>query len=151
MSLEKQVNDQLKTAMLAKDEKSLRALRAIKAAILLAKTSEGGSGEIKPEEELKMLQKLVKQRKDSEEIFRSQNRADLAEKEAEEIAVIEKFLPAQMDAGELRNAIMKIIADTGAASPADIGRVMGVATKQLAGKADGKTISAMAKELLTPQ
>jgi uncharacterized protein YqeY len=151
MSLEKQVNDQLKTAMLAKDEKSLRALRAIKAAILLAKTSEGGSGEIKPEEELKMLQKLVKQRKDSEEIFRSQNRADLADKEAEEIAVIEKFLPAQMDAGELRNAIMKIIADTGAASPADIGRVMGVATKQLAGKADGKTISAMAKELLTPQ
>jgi uncharacterized protein YqeY len=151
MSLEKQVNDQLKTAMLAKDEKSLRSLRAIKAAILLAKTSEGGSGEIKPEEELKMLQKLVKQRKDSEEIFRSQNRADLADKEAEEIAVIEKFLPAQMDAGELRNAIKKIIADTGAASPADIGKVMGVATKQLAGKADGKTISAMAKELLTPQ
>jgi uncharacterized protein len=151
MSLEKQINDQLKTAMLARDEKSLRGLRAIKAAILLAKTSEGGSGEIKPEEELKMLQKLVKQRKDSEDIFRQQNRPDLAEKEAEEILVIEKFLPAQMDAGELRNVLLQIIADTGAASPADLGKVMGVATKQLAGKADGKTISAIAKELLTTQ
>lgn len=151
MSLEKQINDQLKTAMLARDEKSLRGLRAIKAAILLVKTSEGGSGEIKPEDELKMLQKLVKQRKDSEEIFRQQNRPDLAEKEADEILVIEKFLPAQMDAGELRNVLMQIIADTGAASPADIGKVMGVATKQLAGKADGKTISTIAKELLTTQ
>lgn len=151
MSLEKQINDQLKTAMLARDEKSLRGLRAIKAAILLVKTSEGGSGEIKPEDELKMLQKLVKQRKDSEEIFRQQNRPDLAEKEADEILVIEKFLPAQMDAGELRNVLLQIIADTGAASPADIGKVMGVATKQLAGKADGKTISAIAKELLTTQ
>jgi uncharacterized protein len=149
MSLEKQINDQLKTAMLARDEKTLRALRAIKAAILLAKTSEGSSGEIKPEEELKMLQKLVKQRKDSEDIFRKQNRPDLADKEAEEIAVIEKFLPAQMDTEELKKVILQIIAETGAVSPADIGKVMGVATKQLAGKADGKTISALAKELLT--
>jgi uncharacterized protein YqeY len=151
MSLEKQINDQLKTAMLAKDEKSLRGLRAIKAAILLVKTSEGGSGEIKPEDELKMLQKLVKQRKESEEIFRKQNRPDLADKEAEEIVVIEKFLPAQMETAELRKILQQIIADTGAATPADIGKVMGVATKQLAGKADGKTISAITRELLTPQ
>lgn len=151
MSLEKLINDQLKTAMLAKDEKSLRGLRAIKAAILLAKTSEGSSGEIKPEDELKMLQKLVKQRKESEEIFRKQNRPDLADKEAEEVVVIEKFLPAQMETAELRKILQQIIADTGAASPADIGKVMGVATKQLAGKADGKTISAITKELLTQQ
>ena len=151
MSLEKQINDQLKTAMLAKDEKSLRGLRAIKAAILLVKTSEGGSGEIKPEDELKMLQKLVKQRKESEEIFRKQNRPDLADKEAEEIVVIEKFLPAQMETAELRKILQQIIADTGAATPADIGKVMGVGTKQLAGKADGKTISAITRELLTPQ
>jgi uncharacterized protein YqeY len=115
------------------------------------KTSEGGSGEIKPEDELKMLQKLVKQRKESEEIFRKQNRPDLADKEAEEIVVIEKFLPAQMETAELRKILQQIIADTGAATPADIGKVMGVATKQLAGKADGKTISAITRELLTPQ
>jgi uncharacterized protein YqeY len=96
-----------------------------------------------------MLQKLVKQRKDSEDIFRKQNRPDLADKEAEEIAVIEKFLPAQMDLDELKQVIRQIITETGAASPADLGKVMGVATKQLAGKADGKTISALAKELLT--
>lgn len=149
MSLEKQINDQLKTAMLAKDEKSLRALRAIKAAILIAKTSEGGGGGIKPEEEIKMLQKLVKQRKDSEEIFRQQNRPELAQKEAEEIEVIEKFLPKQMEPEELRSELLKIIADAGATSPADMGRVMGMATKQLAGKADGKAISSAVKELLS--
>jgi uncharacterized protein YqeY len=149
MSLEKQINDQLKTAMLAKDEKSLRALRAIKAAILLAKTSEGSGGEIKPEDEIKMLQKLVKQRKDSEEIFSQQNRPELAQKEAEEIEVIEKFLPKQMDAQELKAALLKIIAEVGASSPADMGKVMGMATKQLAGKADGKSISATVKELLS--
>jgi uncharacterized protein YqeY len=148
MSLEKNINDQLKTAMLAKDEKSLRALRAIKAAILLAKTSEGGGGEIKPEDEIKMLQKLVKQRKDSEEIFRQQNRPELAQKEAEEIEVIEKFLPRQMDVEELKGELRRIIAEVGAVSPADMGKVMGAATKQLAGKADGKTISSTVKELL---
>jgi uncharacterized protein YqeY len=149
MSLEKQINDQLKTAMLAKDEKALRALRAIKAAILLAKTSEGSGGEIKPEDEIKMLQKLVKQRKDSEEIFRQQNRPELAQKEAEEIEVIEKFLPKQMDAEELKAALLMIIREAGATSPADMGRVMGLATKQLAGKADGKAISTTVKELLS--
>jgi uncharacterized protein len=148
MSLEKHVNDQLKTAMLAKDEKSLRALRAIKAAILLAKTSEGAGGELKPEDEIKMLQKLVKQRKDSEEIFRQQNRPELAQKEAEEIEVIEKFLPRQMDVEELKVELRRIIAEVGAVSPADMGKVMGAATKQLAGKADGKTISSTVKELL---
>ncbi len=107
MSLEIKINEQLKQAMLAKDEKSLRSLRAIKAAILLAKTSEGAGGEIKPEEEVKMLQKLVKQRKDSLEIFRQQNREDLAKKEEEEIEIIEKFLPKQLSAEELGEIIGK--------------------------------------------
>jgi uncharacterized protein YqeY len=149
MSLEQKVMVDLKTAMLAKDEKSMRSLRAIKAAIINAKTAEGAPGELKEEDEIKLLQKLVKQRKDSLEIFQQQNRADLAIKEEEEIGVIEKFLPKQLDAAELKAIIAKIIADTGAASAADMGRVMGVATKQLAGKADGKTIGAIAKELLS--
>jgi len=149
MSLETTINDQLKQAMLAKDEKSLRSLRAIKAAILLAKTSEGANGEIKPEEEIKMLQKLVKQHKDSLDIFRTQNREDLAKKEEEEIEVIEKFLPKQLSPEELTAIIGKIISDTGASSPADLGKVMGMATKQLAGKADGKAISAIVKEILS--
>jgi len=149
MGLEQQVMADLKTAMLAKDEKGLRGLRAIKAAIIIAKTSEGAGGEIKAEEEIKLLQKLIKQRKDSLEIFEKQNRPDLAIKEKEEIEVIEKFLPAQMDTEELKENIRKIIAETGAASIADIGKVMGKATKELAGKADGKTINAVARELLT--
>jgi uncharacterized protein YqeY len=148
MGLEQKIMAELKTAMLAKNEAALRSLRAVKAAILLAKTSEGSSGELKEEDETKLLQKLVKQRKDSLEIFQQQNRADLAQKEQEEIAVIEKFLPKQLSADELKEVITKIIAETGASSPADIGKVMGAATKQLAGKADGKTISALAKELL---
>jgi uncharacterized protein YqeY len=148
MSLEQKIMADLKTAMLAKDEAALRSLRAVKAAILLAKTSEGGSGELKEEDETKLLQKLVKQRKDSLEIFTQQNRADLAKKEEEEIAVIEKFLPKQLSAEEIRIEVATIIENLGASSPADMGKVMGVATKQLAGKADGKTISAMVKELL---
>ena len=149
MSLEKKIMDQLKTAMLVKDEKTVRSLRAIKAAILLAKTSEGASGELKEEDEIKMLQKMVKQRKDSLEIYEQQNRADLAGKEKEEIEVIEKFLPKQMSAEELQSEIKKIIEETGASSPADMGKVMGAATKKLAGKADGKTISAVVKQLLS--
>lgn len=148
MSLEQKIQAELKTAMLAKDEKTVRSLRAIKAAIILAKTSEGAGGEIKEEDEIKLLQKLVKQRKDSLEIFTQQNRADLATKEQEEIEVIEKFLPKQLGAEELKVIIANIIAETGASSPADMGKVMGVATKQLAGKADGKAISALVKELL---
>src|SRR5262245_51298262 len=149
MSLEQKIMSELKTAMLAKDEAALRSLRAVKAAILLARTAEGASGELKEDEEIKLLQKLVKQRKDSLEIFQQQNRTDLAKKEQEEIAIIEKFLPQQLSAEELKQALEKIIADTGAVGPADLGKVMGVASKQFAGKADGKTISALAKELLT--
>ena len=148
MSLEQKIMTELKAAMLAKNEAALRSLRAVKAAILLAKTSEGHSGDLKEEEEIKLLQKLVKQRKDSLEIFTQQKRDDLAQKEAEEIAIIEKFLPAQMSPEELKAIITAIVAETGASSPADMGKVMGAATKQLAGKADGKTISAMVKEIL---
>jgi uncharacterized protein YqeY len=145
MSLETNVMAEMKDAMKAKDEGKLRGLRAIKAALLLLKTS----GEAVTEEaELKALQKMVKQRKDSLEIFKQQNRTDLAQKEEEEIAVIEKFLPQPMSEEDLKLAVQKIIIETGASSPADMGKVMGVATKQLAGKADGKAISAAVKELL---
>lgn len=148
MSLEQKIMADLKTAMHAKSEKDLRGLRAIKAAILLAKTSEGAGGELKEDDEIKLLQKLVKQRKDSLEIYQQQNRTDLAQKEQEEIEIIEKFLPKQLSAEELQIEIKKIIAETGAASTADMGKVMGAATKKLSGKADGKTISAVVKELL---
>lgn len=149
MNLEQQVMAEMKEAMKAKNEASLRSLRAIKAAIILAKTAEGAGGELKAEDEIKLLQKLIKQRKDSLEIYRQQSRSDLAQKEEEEIVVIEKFLPKQMDENELREALTKIIAETGASSPTDLGKVMGVATKQLAGKADGKAISTMVKEMLS--
>lgn len=149
MSLEQKIMGELKTAMLAKDEKSIRALRAIKAAIIVAKTAEGAGGEIKAEEEIKLLQKLVKQRKDSLEIFEKQNREDLALKEREEIEVIEKFLPEQLSQDALKEIIAGIIKEAGASSPAEMGKVMGLANKQLAGKADGKTISAIVKELLS--
>ncbi|MET0392809.1 MAG: GatB/YqeY domain-containing protein [Chitinophagaceae bacterium] len=148
MSLEQKIMTELKTAMLAKDEKALRSLRAVKAAILLAKTSEGAGGELKEEDEIKLLQKLVKQRKDSLEIFQQQQRTDLAQKEQEEIDVIEKFLPKQLSPDELKDIISRVIADTGASSPADMGKVMGAATKQLGGRADGKAISAVVRELL---
>lgn len=149
MNLEQKIMVDLKTAMLAKDEKGLRSLRAVKAAILLAKTSEGANGELKEEDEIKLLQKLVKQRKDSLEIFTQQNREDLAQKEKEEIEVIEKFLPKQMTADELKVELKHIITEVGATSPADMGKIMGAASKKFAGKADGKTISALVKELLS--
>jgi len=149
MSLEQKVMADLKTAMLAKNEATLRSLRAIKASIILAKTAEGAGGSIKEEDEIKLLQKLIKQRKDSLEIYRAQQRNDLSAKEEEEIAIIEKFLPKQISPDELKSSLLKIIADTGASSPADMGKVMGVASKQLSGKADGKTISTMVKELLS--
>lgn len=148
MNLEQQIMAQMKDAMKAKDEAALRGLRAVKAAILIAKTA-GGSGELTADDELKLLQKLVKQRKDSLEIFQQQNRTDLAKKEEEEISIIEKFLPKQLGADELKAIIAEIITNTGASSPADMGKVMGVASKQLAGQADGKTISAVVKELLS--
>ena len=149
MSLEQKVMTDLKTAMLAKDEKSLRSLRAIKAALINLKTAEGFSGEVKEDDEIKLLQKLVKQRKESLGIYEKQHRADLAEKEKEEIEVIEKFLPKQMSEKELREVIAGIIKQTGAASPADMGKVMGMANKQLGGKADGKTIAGIVKEILS--
>ena len=138
----------MKPAMLSKDEKALRGLRAIKAAIILAKTAEGAGGEITEADEVKLLQKLIKQRKDSLEIYQQQKRQDLAQKEEEEIVIIEKFLPKQLFTEELKMVLSQIISEVGATSPADIGKVMGAATKQLAGKADGKTISTLTKELL---
>lgn len=147
MSLEQKIMTDLKAAMLAKDEKGLRSLRAIKAAILLQKTS--GSGDLKEDDETKLLQKLVKQRKDSLEIYQQQNRPDLAQKELEEIEIIEKFLPKQLSADELKEELLIIMKEAGASSPADMGKVMGAATKKLAGKADGKTISVLVKELFS--
>jgi uncharacterized protein YqeY len=148
MNLEQQVMTEMKEAMKAKDEAALRSLRAIKAEIIKAKTEPGAGGELSDETANKMLQKMLKQRKDSLEIYRTQNRDDLAKKEEEEISIIEKFLPAQMSEADLKEAVQKIIEQVGVSSPADMGKVMGVATKQLAGKADGKTISATVKELL---
>ena len=148
MSLEEKVMADLKTAMLAKDDKSLRSLRAIKAALINLKTSEGFSGEVKEDDEIKLLQKLVKQRKESLDIYEKQNRTDLAAKEKEEIEVIEKFLPKQLSEEELREVITAIIKETGATSQADMGKVMGMANKQLGGKADGRTIASVVKEIL---
>lgn len=149
MSLEINVNAAIKTAMLAKDEAGLRGLRAIKSAILLAKTADGRNGELTQDDEIKILQKLAKQRKDSLEVFVAQNREDLAQKEREELAVIEHYLPKQMDEAELRETLKAILAQVGASGPGDMGKVMGVASKQLAGKADGKMISTLVKELLS--
>jgi uncharacterized protein YqeY len=149
MSLEQKIMPELKAAMLAKDEKAVRSLRAIKAAIIVAKTAEGAGGELKEDDEIKLLQKLVKQRKDSLDIFTQQNRPDLASKEQEEIEVIEKFLPKQLSQDELKDEVSKIIAESGASSPAEMGKVIGLANKKLAGRADGKTISGVVKELLS--
>jgi uncharacterized protein YqeY len=149
MNLEEKIMSDLKEAMKNKNEGMLRGIRAIKSAIIVAKTEPGATKELNQEQELKILQKLMKQRKDSLEIYERENRADLAGKEREEIAVIEKYLPQQMNADELRKVLSKIIADTGAATPQDMGKVMGAATRQLAGRADGKSISAMVRELLS--
>jgi len=148
MNLEQKIMAEMKEAMKSKNEASLRGLRAIKAEIIKAKTEPGAGGEINDEKEISLLQKMVKQRRDSLQIYQQQSRADLAQKEEEEIAVIEKFLPQQLSAEELRTTLQQIVADTGASGPADMGKVMGVASKQLAGRADGKSISAVVKELL---
>lgn len=149
MALEAQIMTEMKEAMKAKDEATLRSLRAIKAEIIKAKTAPGASGEIDEATEQKFLQKMMKQRKDSLEIFEQQQREDLAVKEREEIAVIERFLPKQLSEAELREIVKIIIAETGATTAADLGKVMGTASKQLAGKADGKMISAVVKGLLS--
>ena len=148
MSLEAKIMESLKTAMKAKDEVALRTLRAIKAAIIIEKTAEGATGEIDEATEIKMLQKMAKQRKDSLEIFEQQQREDLASKEREELAIIEQFLPAQMSEEEIKQALQLVIAKVGASSMADLGKVMGIASKELAGKADGKLIASLVKELL---
>lgn len=149
MSLEEQVMAGMKEAMKSKNEALLRGLRAIKAEIIKAKTEPGANGQISAEGELKLLQRLVKQRRDSLEIFQQQNRTDLAQKEQEEITVIEQFLPKQLEPEALKKIVAEIIASVGASGPQDMGKVMGVASKQLAGQADGKAISAVVKELLS--
>jgi uncharacterized protein YqeY len=148
MNLEAHVMAEMKEAMKNRNESGLRGLRAIKAEIIKAKTEPGAGGQVSPEGELKLLQKMIKQRRDALDIYKAQNRADLAQIEQEEIAVIERFLPAQLGEAELRRELEQIIAETGAASPADMGKVMGLATKKLAGRADGKAISAAVKALL---
>ena len=149
MSLKKQIDSDVKEAMKARDQNRLRALRAVKAMILLEETKEGATeGGLTPEAELKLLAKAVKQRRDSADIFRQQNRDDLLATELAEIAVIETYLPKQLTEDELRQQIQAIMAQVGATGPADLGRVMGVASKALAGQAEGKAISAMVKSLL---
>ena len=148
MNLEIQIMAEMKEAMKAKDEAALRTLRAIKAEIIKAKTEPGAGGEIDETTEQKFLQKMVKQRKDSLEIFEQQGRTDLAVKEKEELEIIQRFLPKQMTEEEIATEVKKIISSIGASSAADMGKVMGVASKQLAGKADGKIISGIVKSLL---
>lgn len=147
MNLEDRIKEDLKNAMKAKDKAALRGIRAIKAAILLAKT-DGSGEELTEEKELKLLQKLVKQRKESIEIYEKEGRDDLAQTEKEEVAIIEKYLPEQLSDEALEKELKKIIDSVGATSMKDMGKVMGTATKQLAGKADGKAISAKVKEIL---
>ena len=149
MALEQQIMAEMKDAMKSKNEGLLRSLRAIKAEIIKAKTEPGAAGEIDEATEQKFLQKMMKQRRDSLEIFEKQGRADLSAKEKEEMEVIERFLPKQLSEAEIKEAVAVIITQIGATSPADMGKVMGIASKQLAGLADGKAISNLVKELLS--
>jgi len=148
MSLEEKINADIKTAMLAKEKDKLEALRAIKSAVLLAKTAGGVAAEINEADENKLLQKLVKQRKDAAEIYISQARQDMADVELFQSAVIEKYLPQQLSEEEIKIEINKIIIETGATSAKEMGKVMGLATQRLAGKADGKIISQLVKTML---
>jgi uncharacterized protein YqeY len=148
MSLQTQIMDEIKTAMKAKDTVALEALRAVKSELLLASTASGSKEELSEEDEIKLLQRLVKTRKESARIFTEQNRPDLAEPELAQVAVIEKFLPAQLSEEEVEAIIAKIIAETGASGIASMGKVMGLASAQLGGTAEGKTISAIVKKLL---
>jgi len=148
MSLEEKINNDIKSAMMAKDKIRLEALRAVKSAILLSKTEKGGGEGLTPDTEAKLLQKQVKQRKESAEIYTQQNRPELAEKELAEASVIEEYLPKMLSDVELTAEIKKIIEQVGAKSPAEMGKVMGVASKSLAGKAEGKAIADKVKALL---
>ena len=149
MNLFDTISDEIKKAMLAKDKVRLEALRGVKKEFLEAKTAKGASDELSDETATSILQKMVKQRKDSAEIYTSQNREDLAADELAQLRVIQEFLPAQLSAEELESVIKSIIAETGAESMKDMGKVMGTATKQLAGKAEGRAISEMVKKLLS--
>ncbi len=148
MGLKVKIDAAIKAAMLAKEQNKLLALRSIKSLILLEETKEGGSGELSEEAEMKLLNKAAKQRRDSLEIYKTQGRADLAEKEQAELAVIEEFLPKQLSPAELEAKVRELIASTGASGPGDMGKVMGAASKSLAGLADGKSISETVKRLL---
>ncbi len=148
MSLTERINNDIKAAMLAKEKEKLEALRAIKSALLLLATEKPGTGNAE-EAELKMLQKLVKQRKESAEIFNTQGRKDLAEPEIFQASVIERYLPAQLSEKEILELLKEIVSRAGASAPSDFGKVMGLATKELAGKADGKVISSLLKQILS--
>lgn len=145
MALEDKINADIKAAMLSKNQEKLEAIRGIKAALLLLKSS---GKPVTEDEEIKALQKMVKQRKEAADIYITQNRKDLADVEQLQISVIEQYLPKQMSEADIKSALTQIISQVGAKSPADMGKVMGVATKQLAGKADGKIVSALVKEML---
>lgn len=149
MELIETITDEIKKAMLAKDKVRLEALRGIKKELLEAKTAKGAADELSEETAIAILQKMVKQRKDSAEIYTAQNRPDLAEVEIEQMNVIQEFLPAQLTPDELESAVKAMIAETGATSLKEMGKVMGLATKQLAGKAEGRAISEMVKKLLS--
>ena len=149
MALQEQIDNEIKAAMLSRDSVRLRGLRAIKAALLLAKTEKGGQDTLPEETEIKVLQKLAKQRKESADIYKTQNRQDLYAVEIEELEVIEAFLPKQMDLNEITACVREIILKTGANNLKDMGKVMGIANKELAGKADGKSVSEAVKQLLS--
>lgn len=150
MSLKTQIDTDIKNAMLAKNKEELEALRSIKSMILLAETEKGSVAELTSDTENKILMKAAKQRKESADIFQQQNRTDLAQKELFQLEIINRYLPKQLSADELSAELKKIIAEVGATGPQDVGKVMGTATKKLAGKADGKLISEIVKKLLTP-
>jgi len=149
MSLQVQINEEIKNAMRAKDTVALESLRAVKSAILLALTEGGAKEELAQEDEIKLLQRLVKQRKDSAAIYVQQGRQDLAEPELKQAEIIEKFLPKQLSEAEVEAIISKLIAENGFSGMATMGQLMGLASKQLAGSADGKTISTIVKKLLS--
>ncbi len=148
MDLFDKISEDIKSAMLAKDKIRLEALRGVKKEFLEAKTAKGGTGELTDEAATKILQKMVKQRKDSAEIYQQQSRPELAEKELAEVVIIEAYLPKQMTEAELETALKEIIAEVGASGPQDMGKVMGIASKKLAGKAEGRAISEKVKQLL---
>ena len=150
MSLKQQIDNDIKKAMLAKSKEELEALRSIKSMILLAETEKGGSGDISADAENKLLMKAAKQRKESADIFQQQNRKDLADRELLQLDVISRYLPKQLSEQEIKDSLMTVIEEVGAKGPQDMGKVMGVATKKLAGQADGKVISDWVKKLLNP-